>query len=117
MKRKAFLYLVIAAIMLTGIAFSLGNYGFQDAYSDAQTVHAYFNGHGSEKNAGEAYDRLYDFWYKDAREYVLNKNKGKFHLPTCKSVSQMNESNKVFITYSREMLLAVGYEPCGNCHP
>ena len=117
MKKTILWFLVAIVVLFSGIAFSLGNYGFQDAYSDAQTVHEYFNGYGSETKAAEAYSRLYDFWYKDAREYVLNKNKGKFHLPTCKSVSQMNESNKVFITCSREMLLAVGYEPCGNCHP
>ena len=68
--------------------------------------------------AATAYNRLYDFWYKDAKDYVLNKNKGKFHNPDCKSVTnQMKESNKAFITCSRQRLIPLGYEPCGNCHP
>lgn len=49
--------------------------------------------------------------------YVGNKNTGKFHLPSCSSVSDMNESNKLYWTGSRDGLIAQGYVPCGRCHP
>ena len=49
--------------------------------------------------------------------YVGNKNTGKFHLPSCSSVSDMNESNKLYWTGSRDELIAQGYVPCGRCHP
>ncbi len=49
--------------------------------------------------------------------YVINTNTGKFHLPNCRSVSIMNESNKSYSNQSRDELVAAGYSPCGNCHP
>ena len=52
-----------------------------------------------------------------AREYIVNTNSKKFHLPDCSSVSDIKEKNKKTITAAREDLLADGYEPCGRCHP
>lgn len=49
--------------------------------------------------------------------YVANKNSMVFHLPDCPSVTQMKESNKVFLTGTREEAIAQGYSPCGNCNP
>lgn len=49
--------------------------------------------------------------------YVLNKNTKKFHNPTCKSVKQIKESNKGSFTGTRDDVMAMGYKPCGNCHP
>lgn len=49
--------------------------------------------------------------------YVGNKNTGKFHLPSCSSVSDMKESNKLYWTGSRDELIAQGYVPCARCHP
>ena len=51
------------------------------------------------------------------KDYVVNRNTGKFHLPECTSVKAMKESNKKFVHESREALLAEGYEPCGRCQP
>ena len=53
----------------------------------------------------------------NAQTYVINKKSKKFHIPTCNSVSQMNESNKKVVTDSRNNLIEQGYSPCGNCHP
>ena len=50
-------------------------------------------------------------------DYVLNTNTKKFHLPDCSSVSDMKDKNKQVYHGSREDLLTLGYEPCGNCHP
>ena len=49
--------------------------------------------------------------------YVVNTNTGKFHVPSCPSVSKMKDSNKMEVTASRDDLIARGYSPCGNCHP
>lgn len=51
------------------------------------------------------------------RSYVLNTNSMKFHYPSCSSVDQMAEHNKEYVTKTREELIDMGYEPCGNCEP
>ena len=49
--------------------------------------------------------------------YILNTNTHKFHYPSCSSVNQMNESNKREYTGTRDEIIAMGYDPCGRCHP
>lgn len=51
------------------------------------------------------------------RTYVLNTNSMKFHYPSCGSVSLMADHNKQVVTDSREHLIDIGYDPCGNCEP
>ena len=48
--------------------------------------------------------------------YIGNKKSMRFHLPTCRSVSQMKESNKVEF-FSREEAIERNYIPCGDCNP
>ena len=50
-------------------------------------------------------------------DYVLNTNTKKFHYPSCSSVKRMSEKNKAFYNGTREEVIAMGYDPCGNCHP
>jgi hypothetical protein len=51
-------------------------------------------------------------------DYIANANTGKFHIPSCRSVKQMKESNKVFYyDVTREEMLNMGYDPCKNCDP
>lgn len=52
-----------------------------------------------------------------ASNYIVNTNTGKFHYPSCSSVSDMNESNKMYYTGTRDELIQQGYSPCGRCHP
>ena len=52
-----------------------------------------------------------------SQTYVLNKKTKKFHYPSCSSVKQMKESNKVYSTDSRDDIIASGYDPCGRCKP
>ena len=49
--------------------------------------------------------------------YVLNTNSRRFHLPSCPSVADIRQDNCQDYEGSRELLLAQGYQPCGNCHP
>ena len=48
--------------------------------------------------------------------YIGNKRSDIFHKPTCSSVRQMNESNKVPL-YSRAEAIDRGYRPCQRCNP
>ncbi len=49
--------------------------------------------------------------------YVVNTNTGKFHYPTCKSVGQIKDKNRMDFSGTREELVSAGYSPCGNCKP
>ncbi len=53
----------------------------------------------------------------DVKEYVLNKNTKKFHVPECSSVKDIKSKNKIIVKENREELLEQGYEPCGVCKP
>jgi len=50
-------------------------------------------------------------------DYVGNANTMKFHYPSCSSVKQMKESNKVALSGTRDEIIAMGYEPCKRCSP
>lgn len=49
--------------------------------------------------------------------YILNTKSHKFHLPTCNGVAAMNKKNRKDFYGTREMAIAEGYDPCGNCNP
>lgn len=49
--------------------------------------------------------------------YVCNTNSKKFHIPTCDSVSDMAEKNKLYSTQTAEELIEQRYEPCKRCNP
>lgn len=49
--------------------------------------------------------------------YICNTNTGKFHIPTCSSVGEMSEKNKMPVTWTREEVIAQGYVPCKRCKP
>ena len=50
-------------------------------------------------------------------DYVINRNSGKFHYPHCSSVDDMKVSNRKEFWGTRDELVAMGYSPCGRCHP
>ena len=49
--------------------------------------------------------------------YILNTNTHKFHYPSCSCVSQMSTKIKCVFEGTREEIIAMGYDPCGRCHP
>ena len=53
----------------------------------------------------------------EATSYVINTNSGKFHLPTCSSISEMSPDNRQDYVGDRQELLDQGYSPCGICKP
>lgn len=53
----------------------------------------------------------------DIREYVVNTNTKKFHLPECKSAASIRAENREEYSGTRDELIGMGYEPCQICHP
>lgn len=49
--------------------------------------------------------------------YVLNTNTLKFHLSSCASAKKISAENRKDTNESRDLLIAQGYSPCGNCNP
>ena len=49
--------------------------------------------------------------------YIINRNSGIFHIPSCEGVQNMNEKNKIYFTGTREELIEDGYKPCPHCNP
>ena len=49
--------------------------------------------------------------------YILNTNTKKFHYDWCRSVKQMKDKNKLEMEATREEVIDMGYDPCGNCLP
>lgn len=50
-------------------------------------------------------------------DYVANTNTGKFHYPSCSSVDDMKEENKMLFDGTRDELISDGYVPCKRCNP
>lgn len=51
------------------------------------------------------------------KEYVLNTNSKKIHLPDCKSVKDISEQNKSVVNTTKSKLINNGYVGCKNCNP
>ena len=49
--------------------------------------------------------------------YILNTNTKKFHYESCGSADDINPENKNTYTGTRDDLIKMGYDPCGNCDP
>lgn len=49
--------------------------------------------------------------------YVINKNTGKFHIPSCSSVDTIKPKNREDSTKTRDEVISMGYEPCKRCNP
>jgi len=52
-----------------------------------------------------------------SREYIINTNTGKFHLPDCKLAKSIKEENRKLYKGTREELINEGFEPCKSCNP
>lgn len=52
-----------------------------------------------------------------ATVYILNTNTHKFHEPSCSGAADISEKNRRSFTGTREEVMAMGYSPCGLCHP
>ncbi|MBO4910159.1 MAG: DNA/RNA non-specific endonuclease [Lachnospiraceae bacterium] len=48
-------------------------------------------------------------------DYILNTNSMKIHLPTCSSVNDIADKNRLEYKGTIEDLIKMGYKPCGRC--
>ena len=53
----------------------------------------------------------------EQESFVLNVNSKKFHRPDCSGAKDMKAENRQDYTGTRELLVAQGYEACGQCKP
>ena len=51
------------------------------------------------------------------RDYVINTNTGKFHIPSCSSVKDIKPANRSDVHMTRDAVIAQGWQPCGKCKP
>lgn len=49
--------------------------------------------------------------------YILNTNTLKFHLPSCHSADKIAPENRSDFNGTRDDVIAMGYDTCGNCNP
>lgn len=52
---------------------------------------------------------------QEVKEYILNTNTKKIHLPTCSSVNSMSEKNKQIVNGTIDDIKEQGYTPCSRC--
>lgn len=52
---------------------------------------------------------------QEIKEYILNTNTKKIHLPTCSSVNSMSEKNKQIVNGTIDDIKEQGYTPCSRC--
>ncbi len=94
-----------------GICFNVFVYNVQPQITiDYATGESSYNGTVIEPDDNDDHQT-------QSASYILNKNTKKIHLPTCRSVDQMKESNKDYYTGNIDDLLDRGYSRCGNCNP
>lgn len=70
-------------------------------------------------NVNDAFQQNSEVVPVEGIAYVLNTNSMKFHYPTCDSVKDMKQKNRLDITCAREVLLEQYPDavPCKRCNP
>lgn len=68
---------------------------------------------GESRFVGNSIDEVSD----KERDYVLNTNSKKYHLPTCSGAKRTKKENREEYTGTAASLRAKGYEPCKTCNP
>lgn len=58
-----------------------------------------------------------DAEYSGTAVYIMNTHTKKFHLPSCRYVKQIQQTNRQEFSGTRDELLKAGYTSCGTCDP
>lgn len=115
-------------------AYNSANYALYVANTNLQHVEAQLENNEEEQSGQETSEQStenYDFVVEDGEPmdhifetdensdvtYIANKSSKKYHEPTCSSVDDMNEGNKLYWTGTGQELRDQGYDPCGLCDP
>ena len=83
---------------------------------DYQTADHDYTNHQAKDDSSEDEDSVNEP-VNSSVSYILNRNTHKFHKPSCPSVSDIKDKNKISSEESREKIMEEGYEPCGQCKP
>lgn len=72
---------------------------------------------GTETRDNQSGDRSFseDDFENEEREFILNTNSRKIHLPECDSVNDMKEKNRKQVRDTLSNLKNSGYIPCARC--
>ncbi len=99
-----------------GVSFHVFAYNVQPGIGiDYATGASWVDGIGM--NAVQTAEAAQDEADSEGREYAININSRKFHLPECAGVKKASPENIKCWTCTREELIEDGYSPCGKCHP
>lgn len=103
----------------SGICFHVYCYNVQPGieidYADGASRIAQMPAENSPQETFKIDDREENSGETEVREYILNTNSKRIHLPDCSSVGSMAEHNKEEYTGTIQELKEKGYQPCGNC--
>lgn len=105
-----------------GICFNVFCYNVQPGIEiDYATGDSWISDSNSQQESSvsisesEAEDTNADNQSNEVREYILNVNTKKIHLPTCSSVDSMSDKNKEIYEGTIDELKEKGYTPCSRC--
>ena len=103
----------------SGICFHVYCYNVQPGieidYADGESRIAQMPDENNPQETFKIDDREENSGETEVREYILNTNSKRIHLPDCSSVGSMAEHNKEEYTGTIQELKEKGYQPCGNC--
>ncbi len=99
-----------------GILFNVFVYNIQPEITiDYKTGESYLSKSNSKKVNDEKSNKTQDT--KGKKTYILNTNSKKVHLPHCKTIKNLNNSNKLESKEELSKIKARGYSPCKICNP
>ena len=76
-----------------------------------------FTGSGSDTSVERLTSDQIETTVPVGTNYVVNTNSGKFHDPSCDSVKDMKEKNKIYFEGTKDELIRDGFSPCNRCNP
>lgn len=88
----------------------------QTIVAKAQNGKISFSYNQTEAVTANEYDEQNSNNLNTASSYVGNSKSKKFHMPSCGSVYDMNDNNKVYFD-TRQEAVNRGYIPCKQCNP
>ena len=113
LRRRAAAAALALLLMLAGCARTKGS---ETAY-DGFTVRTERERAADAPEAGAVPARAMPGEAEAEEDYVLNRNSGKFHYPSCPSAGEIKEANRWDFHGTRETVIELGYEPCKSCNP
>jgi len=100
----------------SGETWSVGNNNTIDANGEIEDSNTSVS-NATETDNKSAENEQQQVFETVGTDYIVNKNTEKFHYPSCSSVDDMKEENKLYFNGLREQLIDQGFVPCKRCNP